>query len=779
MKKDSSKTSLLTKAGGRLWAGAAVFIIAAVFLWIGMVPLAPPPALPENAAPDVFSAGRAARHMEAISQGPRPIGSLGHRRAAEYITAELERMGIETMWQEATAAFSPEGRIVISGRVVNIAGRIKGKSSSGSIVLSAHYDSEPTTAGAGDNAAAVAALLEEARVLTQSAQLKNDVIFLFSDGEETDLLGARAFIAEHPWAANIGLVLNFEARGVSGPSIMFQTFGNDMQLARGFSRSAGRPVAYSFSNDIYRLMGNITDFNVFKEAGIPGCNFAFMDGAYAYGNMFDVPGNLDRRSLQHHGDYALGLVRSQGDEDLSRLRLQRDAVFFSLPWCGLAVYSRQAAMPLAFCSILLFFLLLAWGVKKDSLSIKGVLGGSLAALLCMIAASAAAHFLWQLLKGIQPGSLKLFWNKPLFAACVLLGFSVTAVVQSWASGRTGLKNLMAGWLFWVMLALAAATLWAPGASYLFAWPLLGGLAGLGLLIFEPRSIPIKISITIAFMLWAGPVLVLAAPALYLVFTAMTLELAGLLMIPAILFSGPLVQMILMISNKRGMFFGSSLFVLFLALTVLEGFRLKAEKDFPREDVLFYCHNADSCSAIWASPDQKPDEWTVEFIGPHPDRRRIENYLPAVRAREFLSAPAPVSALPAPEMKVIEDRDTLGFRRLSFRVKTVRQALVIYVSINREAELLECTIDGKTVRVNAGNKSVAPTSWSIDCYNPPTTGIVISILLKTHSPVDISVTDRTEGFGTLPGYKFKPRPVYITPAPVGFGNAVFVTEIRHM
>lgn len=773
MKKASSKTSLFTKAAGRLWAVGAMFIIAAGFLWIGMVPLAPPPALPENAASDVFSAGRAFRHVEAISQSPRPIGSVGHSRTAEYITAELKLLGIETMRQEATAAFSPEGRIAISGRVVNIAGRIKGANGGGSIVLVAHYDSEPTTCGAGDNGAAVAALLETARALSLDRRFKNDVIFLFSDGEETDLLGARAFVSEHPWAANIGLILNFEARGVSGPSIMFQTFGNDLQLARGFSRSAGRPVAYSFSNDIYRLMGNITDFNVFKGAGIPGCNFAFMDGAYAYGNMFDVPGNLENRSLQHHGDYALGLVSSQGDEDLSSLRRQSDAVFFSLPWYGLAVYSRQAATPLAVCITLLFFLLLAWGVKKDTLSIKGVLGGSLAALLSIIAASVAAHFLWQLLKGIQPGSLKLLWNKPLFTAFVLLGLSLTAMVQSWAAGKTGLKNLMAGWLFLIMLALAAANLWAPGASYLFAWPLLGGLAGLGLLMLESRSISIEASTTAAFALWAGPALVLAAPALYLVFTAMTLELTGLLMVPAILFSGPLVQLILMISKKRGMALGASLFVLFLVLTGLECFRLNAEKDFPREDVLFYCLNADSSAAIWASPDAKPDEWTKGFLGPQPSRKRIDNYLPVVRTREFLVAPAQFFSLTAPEIKVTGDRDSSGFRKLSLQVKTLRQALVLYITVDPKAEILGTTIDGKAVPFPIGANRAETSSWSIDCYNPSPKGVEVALLLKTLKPVAISVTDRTEGFDSLPGFNHNHRPPHITPAPVGFGNAVFV------
>ena len=42
---------------------------------------------------------------------------------------------------------------------------------------------------------------------------KNDIIILFSDAEELGLLGAQAFVEHHPWAKNIGLVLNFEARG--------------------------------------------------------------------------------------------------------------------------------------------------------------------------------------------------------------------------------------------------------------------------------------------------------------------------------------------------------------------------------------------------------------------------------------------------------------------------------------------------------------------------------------------------------------------------------------
>jgi Zn-dependent M28 family amino/carboxypeptidase len=45
-------------------------------------------------------------------------------------------------------------------------------------------------------------------------KIKNDIIILFSDAEELGL-NAALFVTQHKWAKDIGLVLNFEARGSS------------------------------------------------------------------------------------------------------------------------------------------------------------------------------------------------------------------------------------------------------------------------------------------------------------------------------------------------------------------------------------------------------------------------------------------------------------------------------------------------------------------------------------------------------------------------------------
>ncbi|QQE76676.1 M28 family peptidase [Brevibacillus composti] len=64
-------------------------------------------------------------------------------------------------------------------------------------------------------------MLETLRMPQAGPKPKNDLIFLFSDGEELNLLGAEAFWRDHPWARDVSLVLNYESRGSRGPSVIW------------------------------------------------------------------------------------------------------------------------------------------------------------------------------------------------------------------------------------------------------------------------------------------------------------------------------------------------------------------------------------------------------------------------------------------------------------------------------------------------------------------------------------------------------------------------------
>lgn len=250
-----------------------------------------------------FSTERALNQVEIIAQKPHYVGSTNHELVANYLKLELNRIGLETSVQEGFT-LNDKGLLVKSK---NILARIKGTNNSKALLLLSHYDSAPHSfsKGASDDASGVATILEGVRAFLYSKQPhKNDIIILFSDAEELGLNGAALFVNQHPWAKEVGLVINFEARGSSGPSYMLmETNKGNENLVREFSKAkTAYPVSNSLMYSIYKMLPNDTDLTVFREQGnIQGFNFAFIDGHYNYHTQQDDFQHLSRTTLAHQG----------------------------------------------------------------------------------------------------------------------------------------------------------------------------------------------------------------------------------------------------------------------------------------------------------------------------------------------------------------------------------------------------------------------------------------------------------------------------------------------
>jgi acetylornithine deacetylase/succinyl-diaminopimelate desuccinylase-like protein len=189
-----------------------------------------------NASTNEFSSGRAIRHLQAITKQPHPPGSNEHAAVREYIVEALRSNALEPEIQVETVIDRQRDPMLLAGTVRNVIAKLPGTENSKAILVAGHYDTSPQAFGASDDGAAVGAMLESLRALKAGPPLKNDVIFLFTDAEEEGLLGANGFMVEHPWARDVGLVLNFEARGNGGPSIMFETSNNNGWLIPEFAK---------------------------------------------------------------------------------------------------------------------------------------------------------------------------------------------------------------------------------------------------------------------------------------------------------------------------------------------------------------------------------------------------------------------------------------------------------------------------------------------------------------------------------------------------------------
>ena len=120
---------------------------------------------------------------------------------------------------------------------VNIIAKIKGYESQKALLIFSHYDSALTPSfGASDAGSGVVTILESVRAFIASGEKpKNDIIILFTDAEEIGLVGAKLFVRSHRWAKNIGLAINFEARGSGGPSSMIvETNQGNKNLIQNF-----------------------------------------------------------------------------------------------------------------------------------------------------------------------------------------------------------------------------------------------------------------------------------------------------------------------------------------------------------------------------------------------------------------------------------------------------------------------------------------------------------------------------------------------------------------
>ena len=72
------------------------------------------------------------------------------------------------------------------------------------------------------------------------------MIFLFTDGEELGVVGATAFMREHPWAQDVGLSIVLEGLGTQGSSFLYTTGPNQGGVVREALDAMAQPGAFAY-----------------------------------------------------------------------------------------------------------------------------------------------------------------------------------------------------------------------------------------------------------------------------------------------------------------------------------------------------------------------------------------------------------------------------------------------------------------------------------------------------------------------------------------------------
>jgi len=651
--------------------------------------------------------------------------------------------------------------------VQNIVARLPGTANQRAVLLAAHYDSVPFGPGAGDDGAGVSSILETLRALKAGPPLKNDVRVVFTDGEEAGLLGAAAYVAAHPQLAQqVGVVMNFEGRGSSGPVAMFETSDANGGLIRQLAQAAPYPVASSLTYTVYKRLPNDTDMTVFKHAGVPGLNFAFTEGFQNYHSPLDTPAHLDLRTLQHMGSYALALTRHFGSSSFRDMR-RPDLVYFNWLGSSLVYYPQWMVWVLLASAALLFVTVAALGVTRKQLRWRDLLLGCAEFFALLLGVTACIYGVWwpvhwgfgQRLLFADTAS-----NKLIVTALALVGIAAGLVVQRALLGRRRGSSLAVGTLLMFGLLTGFVCVALPGGSYLLEWPLLAALLGL-LLALLTRRLGIA-------ALWLGlgavPAVLLLAPMILNMLITLDLNAVSVLAMAVLLGLMLAAAAPLLVHLSRGWRVAVPVLLIGALGCLAGGISLsRFSAAHPQRDTLYYSLDADHGNAAWVSYDASPHPGTVQFLGGATRPARAPDFSMAGPVPVLWHAAAPLP-LAAPAMRVQRDAVEGGVRTLTLHITSPRGADGLVLQLPAATRVLSVAWDGQRTAVGQDAKSVIP--WQLSYAGLPAAGVDLQLRLAGSAPVPCRLGDRSRGLPDLPGVRDQP-----TPRALVYGDNVTVSR----
>ncbi|MBX3211245.1 MAG: M20/M25/M40 family metallo-hydrolase [Labilithrix sp.] len=719
----------------------ALAITLALFglvLFLAFIRYGTPAPAPEDAPRDRFSAMRAAAVQENLvgDGATRFVGTPGNARGRAVIVAELKELGW-TVETQTTRSCTYHGTCA---PVANVVAHLPGREPAlPGVLLTAHYDSVPVSPGASDDGLGVATLLETARALVAGPRPRRTVVAVFTDGEEAGLLGADAFVREHPLAGKVRMTVNVDSRGSHGPSQMFETSRGNAWLVAFVAERVERPVTTSLFYEVYRRMPNDTDFSVTKTIA-SGVNFANTAGIEHYHTPLDTVALSDVGTLQHHGDNVLAMARALADSELAPTasEAQGDAVWFDVFALGVVRWPERWSLLLALVGLSLVvghtIRARAWD-RGLAVFLASFVPGALTAVVVGLALRACGAFpaLW--IAHPRAALSAIHWSAAATALGVALGLA----------RRASPRSLWAGtWIAWGALGVLAAWL-APGASYLFVVPtLVAAIAA---------SLPFAIACVAPAVAAATLVLALAVG----LYEALGFAVAPLAALPTLLLATTLAPMLPDAPPAlRRLPVAFAITAVGSAILALAVPKFTAEVP-QRANVVF--RQDDDRARVFVDTTWGPSTWgsapapMLDAIGgPVGEDAALPWTLPSVFAE------VPRLDVKAPSVEALAVDDAGGRHHVRARLRSQRGAdtLAIVLPGGRHVEV---KVEGRFAVPRA-----VPGGSLVGLFAVPPEGVVIELDAPSTGPIAFTLVDRSFGVpdGTKAAAAVAARPAAATP-----------------
>lgn len=691
-------------------------LAAGALAWLRTQPPAPRGA---DAPAAEFSAVRAFGLLTTLldQQQPHPVGSAENDAVRERLVAHLEANGFKPELQRGFACAERGACAPLVNVIVQVPGQVEGPA----VVLAAHYDSVNAGPGAADDGSGTALIAEALQALQATGPHRNPLVAVWTDGEETGLLGAR-LLTEHPLFAEgkVAVVVNVEARGTEGASRMFETSDGNAGIMAAYAAGVERPGAHSLAYEVYKLLPNDTDLTIFKKAGVQGLGNAFIGGVRRYHTPLDDLAHLDRGSLQQQGDAALGAARALLAADLS-VRTGHNATYADLLGLVLLRWPAVMDLPLAIAAVVMLIAAMFVAGRRGLLSAGGVIAAVVATLLAPAAGAAAGYgAVW----GIEAMS------GPLGKWPAGWWISLAAIVAAASAGAAATLNVVARrvgpaaqglgcWLVWAVMGLVLAVV-LPGASILPLAPALVATVGLGFGVLRSGALwpTLALAGALGFALWTP--LVPALPE--------ALGLQGLMIGAVVGWVWSAASPAFSVGQGERDWANLSA-ALVIAAVVLGMFATRAPRftaDSPMKVNIVHVSDLDSGVVQYAmdAPDGVPREIAAEVAW------RVPAQVLPWSERLFHNAPAPRGATEGPVWAA--NAGGPGEVRATVKARPGARTLMLVMP---GPELEALSIGGRSLEPSALSKGPGETRV-VTIYGPPAEGVEVVAKVRGRSPWQI-------------------------------------------
>lgn len=754
---------------------ARIQAILSVLLILGIGALSlrettPPDLETVDAPPQAFSVTRAFSELEKVAAKPHPMNSPANREVREWTASRFRDFGLEVVIDQGFVQDQVSPTLANCDYVTNVLARwpgrvsLSGKQDDAALMIAAHHDSVGTGPGAGDDGAAVAAILECARALSaRSERPEHDVIFLLTDGEEIALLGAKHWVRAGTWRDRVKAIVNFEARGAAGPSILFETSDGNAPYVEAFADAVRDPVGTSLGYEIYRRMPNDTDFSVFRTHGHRGLNFAFIGEHRRYHTSDDTPANLDKRSLERHGVQMLALIDRLANSDLSVAHeATENRIYFSVLRSFVVHYSERLGVVFALiaCAVLILVIRRGW---RSGRVCRSSLGYGL--LYYGLSLGGAALLGWLCLSfffGSEETSIETFWlivnDGPRHALGLgLLVASVTTFLLMQLRRKAKADGLVAAPLVVNSVLLLISIGIAPGATYLITWPLLFTSLGFYAYVSRPTKSRLSGARFACVALASVPALVLFSPLTQFAITSLTFAAApllGALVVLGLSFHTPLLLAAMGVQRRLIPF--ALLFASLLAFghSILTG-AIGTER--PRTHGMTFVLDADSGKAQLVA--QRETAYVPDFTFIEREEREYGEALAFLGKGKAWFAdvePHPVAPVGVDlgRVEFAEDHreielvlrpsgDPCGFE---FKLpKEARAAVIAVEGMKVAAERIESTL-----KIQNADDATKWLAVSLHFRGLPSEGLRLTVRIPKDAPFDATLVTRHYGLPPLAG-----------------------------